>query len=60
MLDDGSCSISGPNIITDPFCTSVSQTKCINCLPGYYVDNFGTGRCTLKSILCRDFNVIGG
>lgn len=55
----GNCFLPNSNTISDPYCTSVINSKCINCLNGWYVDQL-TGHCTLMSILCVNYDMLTG
>ena len=58
-MANGACSVMGSNVIVDPYCTSVTESKCVNCLPGYFVDT-KTGLCTLQNLWCETYQMIGG
>jgi hypothetical protein len=55
----GGCILPNSNTISDPFCTNTINGLCTNCLNGYYVDTL-VGHCTLMSILCISYEMIGG
>ncbi len=59
QLEDKLTYDSASSLENDPYCTAVSENKCIQCTGGYFVD-LTTNKCAVQSQWCDTYVMIGG